>query len=46
VCAEVLQYYDNHPHERGWRLIAARLRQAHAGVAVICTLKDWLAWHT
>ena len=35
VCAEVLAYYDAHPHERGCRLIAARLRQAHAGQAVI-----------
>lgn len=32
---EVLTYYDEHPHERGGRTIAARLRQAHAGQSVI-----------
>jgi hypothetical protein len=35
VCAEVLAYYDTHLHERGCRTSAARLRQAHAGQAVI-----------
>jgi transposase InsO family protein len=35
VCAEVLAYYDAHPHERGCRMIAERLRQAHDGQAVI-----------
>jgi len=35
VCAEVLAYYDAHPHERGCRTLAERLRQAHAGQAVI-----------
>ena len=35
VCAEVLAYYDAHPHERGCRMIAQRLRQAHDGQAVI-----------
>jgi transposase InsO family protein len=35
VCAEVLAHYDDHPHERSGRLIAARLRQAHHGQAVI-----------
>lgn len=35
VCAEVLAYYDEHPHERGCRMIAERLRQAHEGQAVI-----------
>jgi transposase InsO family protein len=35
VCAEVLAYYDDHPHERGCRMIAARVRQAHDGQAVI-----------
>ena len=33
--AEVLAYYDAHPHERGCRMIAARLRQAHDNQAVI-----------
>jgi transposase InsO family protein len=35
LAAEVVTYYDEHPHERGCRTIAARLRQAHAGQAVI-----------
>jgi len=35
LTAEVVTYYDEHPHERGCRIIAARLRQAHAGQAVI-----------
>jgi len=35
LTAEVVTYYDEHPHERGCRTIAARLRQAHAGPAVI-----------
>lgn len=35
LTAEVVTYYDEHPHERGCRTIAARLRQAHAGQAVI-----------
>jgi len=34
-CAEVLADYDAHPHERGCRMIAQRLRQAHDGQAVI-----------
>jgi len=33
--AEVLAYYDAHPHERSGRMIAERLRQAHDGQAVI-----------
>jgi transposase InsO family protein len=35
VRAEVLAYYDAHPHERGSRTIADRLRQAHQGQSVI-----------
>ena len=35
VCAEVLAYYDAHPHERGCRTLAERLRQAPAGQAVL-----------
>ena len=35
ICAEVLAYYEAHPHERGSRTIAARLRQAHQGQPVI-----------
>jgi transposase InsO family protein len=35
ICAEVLRYYDEHPHERSGRMIVDRLRQAHAGQAVI-----------
>ena len=35
ICAEVLAYYEAHPHERGGRTIAARLRQAHQGQPVI-----------
>ncbi len=35
IRAEVLTYYEEHPHERGGRTIADRLRQAHAGQPVI-----------
>ena len=35
ICAEVLAYYEAHPHERGGRTIADRLRQAHKGQPVI-----------
>jgi len=35
ICAEVLALYEANPHERGGRTIAARLRQAHDGQAVI-----------
>jgi hypothetical protein len=35
LATAVVTYYDAHPHERGCRTIAARLRQAHAGQAVI-----------
>ena len=35
LCAEVLAYAETHPHERGGRTIAARLRQAHQGQPVI-----------
>jgi transposase InsO family protein len=35
LTTEVVTYYDEHPHERGCRTIAARLRQAHDGQAVI-----------
>jgi transposase InsO family protein len=35
ICAEVLAYYETHPHERGGRTIANRLRQAHKGQSVI-----------
>jgi transposase InsO family protein len=35
LTTEVVTYYDEHPHERGCRTIAERLRQAHAGQAVI-----------
>jgi transposase InsO family protein len=35
LATAVVTYYDEHPHERGCRTMAARLRQAHAGQAVI-----------
>jgi transposase InsO family protein len=35
LATAVVTYYDAHPHERGCRTIAARLRQAHSGQAVI-----------
>jgi len=35
IWAEVLAYAETHPHERGGRTIAARLRQAHQGQPVI-----------
>jgi hypothetical protein len=35
IRAEVLAYYDEHPHERGGRTIADRLRQTHDGQSVI-----------
>jgi len=35
LCAEVLAYAETHPHERGGRTIAERLRQAHQGQPVI-----------
>ena len=35
VCAEMLAYYDAHPHKRGCRTLAERLRQAHDGQAVL-----------